>query len=455
MMEKIRIPRIMLAATSSGSGKTMITCGVLQALLNRGVRPASFKCGPDYIDPMFHGKVMGISSKNLDTFFTDDNVTRFLLGKEAANADIAVLEGVMGFYDGLGGTDTKASSYDLARITKTPVVLIIDAKGMSLSVLAEIAGFKDFRPDSNICGVILNRMNPMMMARLKPEIEGKLGVKVLGCLPVANEYAVESRHLGLVTPDEIKDIKDRINGFAEVILENVDLGLLTEIAGSAPEIEYSNPEIPRLSPDEKVRIAVANDSAFCFNYRDNLELMRDMGAELVTFSPIADKELPDGVCGLILYGGYPEVYAKELSENTSMIESIRKAIQGGMPYLAECGGFMYLHKSMEGMDKKFYPMVGVIDGEVRYTGSLKRFGYITLDSEGNEIFGRSGVSCRAHEFHYYDSTDNGETFLAQKPLSNRSWRCCKSDERSVAGFPHFYYYSNPEYIYSFIKKCKT
>ena len=452
-MSSINIPRVMLAATSSGSGKTMITCGVLQALLNRGVRPASFKCGPDYIDPMFHGKVMGISSKNLDTFFTEDNVTRFLLGKEAANADIAVLEGVMGFYDGLGGTDTKASSYDLARVTKTPVVLVIDAKGMSLSVLAEIAGFKDFRPDSNICGVILNRMNPMMLSRLKPEIEEKLGVKVLGCVPVSDQYAVESRHLGLVTPDEIKDIKDRINGFAKVIEENVNLDLLMELAKAAPEIEYSAPEIPKLPEGSKVRIALANDSAFCFNYRDNLELMRDMGAELVPFSPIADKELPEGVNGLILYGGYPEVYAKELSENKTMIESIRKAIKGGMPYLAECGGFMYLHKTMEGMDKKLYPMVGIIDGEVRYTGSLKRFGYITLDSEETQVFSHKGVKCHAHEFHYYDSTDNGETFSAKKPLSNRNWRCCKVDDKSVAGFPHFYYYSNPEYIFSFLKRC--
>ena len=235
----------------------------------------------------------------------------------------------------------------------------------------------------------------------------------------------------------------------------MDLDLLMELAKAAPEIEYSAPEIPRLPAGSKVRIAVANDSAFCFNYRDNLELMRDMGAELVTFSPIKDNKLPEGVNGLILYGGYPEVYARGLSENTSMLDSIREAIKGGMPYLAECGGFMYLHKTMEGMDKVFYPMVGVIEGEVSYTGSLKRFGYITLDSGESEIFGHTGVSCRAHEFHYYDSTCNGDTFLAKKPLSNRSWRCCITDERSVAGFPHFYYYSNPEYIYSFLEKCKT
>ncbi|MBR5337714.1 MAG: cobyrinate a,c-diamide synthase [Lachnospiraceae bacterium] len=452
-MNSVNIPRVMLAACSSGSGKTMITCGVLQALVNRGLRVSGFKTGPDYIDPMFHGKVMGIKSKNLDTFFTNDDVAKYLLGKEAVDSDIAVLEGVMGYYDGLGGTSPRASSYDLAHVTGTPVVLIVNSKGMSLSVIPTIKGFMEFMPGSSIAGVILNRMNPMMLGRLKPEIENTLGIKVLGCVPESSEYAVESRHLGLVTPDEIRDIKNHINGFAEVIEKNLDLDMMINIAKSAKPLEYSEPVIPHLPEGKNLKIAVANDAAFCFHYRDNLELIKDMGAEVVFFSPLKDKALPEGVDGLILYGGYPEVYAANLSGNVSMMDSIREAIKGGLPYLAECGGFMYLHKEMEGMDAKIYPMVGVIDGEVHMTGKLTRFGYVTLDSGDTEVFGNTGVTCRAHEFHYYDSSANGESFTAKKLLSERSWRCCHVTERSVAGFPHFYYYSNPEFIYSFLKRC--
>ena len=450
---RLNIPRFMLAACSSGSGKTMITCGILQALADRVLKLAAFKCGPDYIDPMFHGKVMGIKSKNLDTFFTEDNMTRYLLAKEAADADIAVFEGVMGYYDGLGGTSPRASSYDLAHVTGTPVILVVNTKGMSLSVIPIIKGFMEYMPTSNIAGVILNRMNPQMMDRLKPEIENTLGIRVIGCVPDSAEYAVESRHLGLVTPDEIRDIRHRIGGFAKVIEENLDLGLLIEIANSAKPLEYNEPEIPRLPKGARVRIGVANDEAFCFHYRDNLELIKDMGAEISFFSPLRDKTLPEGINGLILYGGYPEVYAGDLSSNTSMTDSIRSAIDYGMPYLAECGGFMYLHKAMEGMDGKRYPMVGVIDGEAHMTGSLKRFGYVTLDSGKTDVFGKVDVKCRAHEFHYYDSSCNGRAFTATKPMSSRHWECCHVSDRSVAGFPHFYYYSNPDFIYSFLARC--
>lgn len=450
---KVHIPRVMLAATSSGSGKTMVTCGTLQALINKGLNPVSFKCGPDYIDPMFHGRVMGVSSKNLDTFFTEDNVTRYLLGKEAGKAGIAVLEGVMGFYDGLGGVNTKASSYDLARVTDTPVVLIIDAKGMSLSVVAEIEGFKNFMPDSNIAGVILNRMSPMILKRLQPEIENRIGVKVLGCVPVADEFAVESRHLGLITPAEIKDIKERINGFADVIAENIFLDKLIDIAKSAPDLEYEVPDIPKLPEGTKLRIGITHDNAFCFNYRDNVELIEDMGAEVVFFSPLNDRRLPDDLDGMILYGGYPEVYAKDLCDNSSMRNFIKSAINDGMPYLAECGGFMYLHSEMEDMKGVKYPMVGVIEGDAFMTGGLKRFGYINLTSDGKDVFGNKEMFCKGHEFHYFDSSSNGDGLKATKPLSSRSWQCCHVTEDSVAGFPHFYYYSNPDYIYSFLMRC--
>ena len=464
-MSKIKAPRFMLAAPSSGSGKTMITCGILQALARRDLNPSAFKCGPDYIDPMFHGKVMGLKSKNLDLFFSDENQARYLMAKESLGSKISVIEGVMGYYDGMGVADATASSYDLARKTKTPTILILDTKGMSLSIIPMIQGFMNYQSDSNIVGVILNKMNKMLFDRMKPEIEKQLGIKAVGYVPKDDKCAVESRHLGLVTPDEIKDIRERLDRLAVLIEECVDLDLLLEIAGKAPDLEFDEPKLPLLpgyKPREAscestsgkvVRIALADDEAFCFNYRDNLELLESMGAELVRFSPIRDEKLPDNIQGLILYGGYPEVYAEQLEANTSMINDIRSKIEEGLPYLAECGGFMYLHESMEDMNGNKHKMVGVIKGEAYKTNKLGRFGYISLKENKPGILGLDEFRIQAHEFHYFDSTSNGEDIRASKPTGNRGWDCIHATDKSLAGFPHLYYYSNPEIIYNFLRGC--
>ncbi len=447
----MNLPRIMLAAPASGSGKTLITCGILQALKNRGIKPASFKCGPDYIDPMFHGKVLGISSKNLDTYFTDEKMTRYLFGREAKDAEISVLEGVMGYYDGLAGSSTKASAYDVASVTDTPVILVVPARGMSVSVIPLIQGFLNYRNDSRIRGVILNQVSAGMYPRMKEQIEAELPIKVLGYVPAVSEYVIESRHLGLVTPDEITDIQDKILGLSKVLEDTLDIDSLLQIGRDASEFSYEEPKLPTFT-EKKVRMGVAKDEAFCFIYRDNLELLERMGAELCYFSPIHDKELPKDLSALIFYGGYPELYAKKLSDNHGMILEIQSAIHGGMPYLAECGGFMYLHEYMEDMDGNVYPMVGVISGKAYRTNRLTRFGYVELESKKSTILGAQGLSCRGHEFHYFDSSNNGGDFMAKKPLSNRSWDCIHGDERSIAGFPHLYYYSNPEMIARFINR---
>lgn len=449
----MRAPRILLAAPASGSGKTLITCGILQALLNRNLRVAAFKCGPDYIDPMFHGRVLGIPSKNLDTFFTGDEVTRYLFGKEAEHADISVMEGVMGFYDGVAGISTQASAYDLARVTQTPVILVVDTKGMSLSVTAMIKGFLEYREDSRICGVILNRMTAGLYLRVKEQIETELPVKVLGYVPQAEEYVIESRHLGLVTPDEIEGLKEKLCGLAGVLEQTLDMEGMLQIAHQAEEISWQKPQLPRLS-GKTVTIGIARDEAFCFYYRDNLELMEEMGAKLLFFSPLKEKHLPEGLDGLIFYGGYPELYAGRLSENESMRTEIRETVVGGMPYLAECGGFMYLHDTMEDMEGKAYPMVGILPGEAYRTGHLNRFGYVTLTANRSQILGEAGTSIRGHEFHYFDSTDNGEAFHARKPLAKREWDCIHADRQGAAGFPHLYYYSNPEMIFQFLTACE-
>lgn len=455
-------PRILIGAASSGSGKTMITCGILQALVNRGLKVASFKCGPDYIDPMFHAKVIGTRSKNLDTFFAGENDTRYLFAKEAEGMDISVMEGVMGYYDGVGGTTFQAGAYDLARVTQTPAILIVNTKGMSISVAAMIKGFAEFVPDSGIRGVILNQMSPMLYPRIKEQVEQYTGVKVLGYVPVIKDFVIESRHLGLVLPDEVEELNQKLNGLAKVLEDTLDMEGILELANSAPDPVYVKPELPPVFSEtvenaesglRKPRIGVAMDEAFCFYYKDNLELLSELGAELVEFSPIHDSKLPEGINGLLLGGGYPELFAKELSENTGMLASVKAAVEGGMPCLAECGGFMYLHKRMEDMHNTMYDMVGVVDGEVNRTPRLKRFGYITITANEDTICGPAGTSFQAHEFHYFESTACGTGYHAQKPASSRGWECIQTAGNLMAGFPHLYYYSNPEAIAEFLKRC--
>ncbi len=450
----MKIPRILLAAGSSGSGKTLITCGLLEALVERGLKTASFKCGPDYIDPMFHSRVIGTKSRNLDTFFTGSEVTKYLLTRNARDCEIAVMEGVMGFYDGVAGTTTTASAYDLAKVTDTPVILIVNSRGMSVSLAAYVKGFLEYKKDSHIKGVIFNQMSPMLYPRMKKLLEEELGVAVLGYVPKVEDCVIESRHLGLVLPDEIPELKDRLHKLAGVLEETLDIDRILKLAGEAPDLLDAKPEsVTDFRLSEPVRIGVAEDEAFCFFYADNFRLLGEMGAEIVPFSPMEDKQLPDGLDGLLLYGGYPELNGKKLEQNTTMKDMIREKLKAGMPCMAECGGFMYLHEEMEGMDGNFYQMAGVIPGKAYRTPKLSRFGYVTLTQKkpalGMEDFGE----IPAHEFHYFDSENCGGDFHAAKPESKRGWDCIHGTDTMLAGFPHLYYYGNPEVPKAFLKKC--
>ncbi|MGN8738646.1 cobyrinate a,c-diamide synthase [Bilifractor sp. HCP3S3_D3] len=451
--KKISISRIMIAAPSSGSGKTLITCGLLNLLKKKGLKPASFKCGPDFIDPMFHTKVLGTRSRNLDTFFTDPDTTRGLLARNAKDADLAVLEGVMGYFDGMGIDSSRAGASDLASVTDTPVLLIVPAKGVSRSVLPLIRGFLDFQEKPCIRGLILNRVSAGLYPRMKEMIEREAGVPVVGYVPVVKDCALESRHLGLLMPDEIASFQDRLDRLADVLDGTLDLEQILKIAGSAPALTVREGNAEKYSAVNwgKVRIGLAKDEAFCFFYADNLDLLREMGAELVPFSPIHDACLPDNLDGLMLHGGYPELYGKELGENASMRESVRRAVTGGLPTLAECGGFLYLHRQLTDLEGNAWPMAGVFPESAYYTGRLTRFGYVTLT--GGTMFGRDVGEIRSHEFHYYESEDPGSTFLARKPVGNRSWRCVRSTDTLYAGFPHLYFYANPGTAEAFIERC--
>ena len=457
----MKINRFMIAAPKSGSGKTMITCALLQLLKDSGKNVSSYKCGPDYIDPMFHQKVLGVPSKNLDTFFTDEKTTVQLFLDKRADGDFAVLEGVMGLYDGLGGIYEQGSSYHLAKVTQTPIILVVDAKGMGKSVLALIAGFLQYDTQHLIKGVLLNRMSKGYYDIIKPLIEKELSVKVVGYFPEQKDIRLESRHLGLVMPDELADIKEQLDELAGRLKKTIDLDMLLDIAAEAEEItKTTNTEQMQIqNQNNTVNIAVAMDEAFCFYYEDNLRLLEKCGAKLQYFSPLHDTKLPDNCDALLLGGGYPELYAKELSENLSMRNSIKTAFKTGLPTVAECGGFMYLHTYIhniceEDADAQNYVfgMTGALDSECHFKGKLVRFGYIELE-EKHSNFLSPNEKIKAHEFHYYDSTDNGADCIATKPATGRRYDCVISHDNYWLGFPHLYYPSNPHFAESLVRKA--
>lgn len=444
-----KISRVMFAGTNSGCGKTTVTCGILQALSEKGLKISSFKCGPDYIDPMFHSKVIGTKAYNLDSYFTDEDRLRELLYDNSAHTDISIMEGVMGYYDGIGLTH-EGSAYSISAITNTPVILIIDAKGMSTSIGAIMEGFLHFREQSNIKGVIFNRLPPSLYERVKKLTED-IGIKSYGYLPVKKELTIESRHLGLVTADELSDIKDKLKMLGTAISETIDIEGIIELSESAKEVKI--PASRTLSKKPSVRIGVARDNAFCFYYRENLNLLRLLGAELIYFSPLESKELPQGLNGLYLGGGYPELYGKELSVNKELLSQIRTSILAGMPTIAECGGFMYLHEELEDKNGQVHKMAGIIPGKSFRTERLKYFGYIKMKAREDCLLAKKGEIIKAHEFHYWDSDNKGTAFHIEKAAGDKEWEGIHVSNSLYAGYPHIYFYSNPLIAERFINKC--
>ncbi len=446
---KSKVPRLMISATGSNSGKTTVTSAILKAIALKCKRPAAFKAGPDYIDPMFHSSIIKVPSRNLDIFMMGENNCRYVLCKNSRNADISVIEGVMGYYDGIG-QGTSCSSYELAAALDCPVVLVINPVSMAVSVAAIIEGFKNFREKSNIRGVILNGVSDGMYEYYKKIIQVNTGIMVYGYMPTLENCRLESRHLGLVTAEEVGSLEAIIEELGHQAVKSVDLEGLYELAKSACLIEYDEPSVPFIG---KTKIAVAWDKAFCFYYQDNLELLEEMGAEIVKFSPLNDKKLPEGTGGLYIGGGYPELYMEVLSENKLMLNHIKEKVSAGLPTFAECGGFMYLLDSFTGREGKVYSLSGAIEGSSYMTESLKRFGYITLTSQVDNLMCKAGETINGHEFHYSDSTNNGQSFLASKPESDRSWNAVTADSTKFAGYPHTNFMGNISFAENFMKKA--
>ena len=402
--------QLVLAAPRSGSGKTTAACALLAALTARGLTPCAFKSGPDYIDPMFHRAVLGVESHNLDLFFSAPQIARALYARHAAGHGAAVVEGAMGYYDGLGGVTDTASAWQLADTLDLPALLVVRPKGASLTLAAELRGLTAFRTPHHIAGIILNDCKENMCTLLKPMLKKETGLPVVGCLPPLPEAAIESRHLGLKTAAEIDDLQRKIQLLSDAAQQTIDWPLLhTLFDRPAPAA------VPCTVPPPRVRLAVARDAAFCFTYAETLEALRENGAELCFFSPLADTALPDNIGGLYL---------------------------PGLPTVAECGGFLCLGRTLQDADGTPHPMAGVLPGQGFKVGRLVRFGYARLTARADSMLFRAGETLPVHEFHHWDSTENGDAFTAAK-ANGRQWACGFANARLYAGFPHLYWAGTP------------
>lgn len=442
------MPRVILAAAGSGSGKTTITCGLLQALLNAKKSVHAYKCGPDYIDPMFHSKVIGVPSENLDTYFSDKEDLLEILSY-GEDMDLTLIEGAMGIYDGLSIDNNNGSAYDLACQTNTPIVLIMDVAKMGQTMISLIKGILGDDKEHLIKGLILNRISPSYYRTMKPLIEEKTGITVVGFVEKQKDFQLESRHLGLKLPEEVEDMKAQVMALGKSVEATIDLESLLEIGKLAQRIQQKPKaeKLQNVDSRDGLTLGVAKDEAFCFLYPANIRILESLGVEICYFSPLRDEGLPEKVDGLLLPGGYPELWLKELENNTSMRESIRSAIKAGMPCLAECGGFMYLHENIEDQNGKAYEMVGIIPGKCFNTGKLCRFGYVEVEGFGMRIKG--------HEFHYFDSTANLKDAIARKPNKDLKWEFGYANKGSLWGFPHLYYGSNKEFVENFVESMNS
>lgn len=434
-----------LAGTNSGCGKTTISMGLMALLSSKGMKVAPFKTGPDFIDPAFHAKVTGCPSYNLDSFLMGKTVIRYLFRKHSKQSDIAIIEGVMGLFDGMGH-EGEGSTARLARILGLPVILTVSCKSLYQSVAAIVSGYARYDQQVKVAGVILNHVpNQEHFSFLKEYIETNTGIPCLGYLPTNRELALESRHLGLVQANETEGLEKKISLLAEKLAETIDVARLLEIA-SIMRLPATGEDavLPYTAELSCLRMGVAYDKAFQFYYRDNLELLAENGAQLCYFSPMADKRLPDGVNALYIGGGYPEIFAGELSGNTSMLRDIRRAAGAGMPIFAECGGLMYLTSGIHTLEGKFFRMAGVFHCETRLTLRLQRFGYCHVTWQS--------IATAAHEFHH-SCLDNmpGEpdfsfAFNISKPGKDQKWQCGLMHNNVLAGYPHFHFYSNPGFF---------
>jgi cobyrinic acid a,c-diamide synthase len=393
------LPRLVIAAPHSHAGKTTVTLALLAALARRGLRVVPFKVGPDYIDPQLHRRAAGRLSYNLDTYLVPAERVRETFWRVAHNADVAIVEGVMGLFDGSTPTSRVGSTAEVAVLLQAPIVLVIDAGGMAASVGALVRGFRTYDPEVRVTGVILNQLGGEGHYHyLIPALEQE-GVELLGYLPKDAELVIPERHLGLLPASE----EDRVTPLLERLIalteRHVDLQRVMQLAQSAPALPPVAPE-SRQTPSPRVRVAWAQDEAFHFTYQENLDLLSAAGADIVPFRPLHDRTLPDNIDAIWIGGGFPELFAAQLAANTAMLTALRTYGEQGLPIYAECGGCMYLCEWLQDQQGQRYPQVGLIPGGTRMTDRLQQFGYAEATFLQDSLLGPAGTTVRGHRFHY-------------------------------------------------------
>lgn len=431
---------IIIASNSSGGGKTTFTLGLMKALMNRKLDVQGYKVGPDYIDPAFHREVTGKYSRNLDVHLMDEDGVKYSYLK--GNGDVGVIEGVMGLYDGVG-ISTKASTYDISRILgDMPIILVISPKGQSATLCAVIQGLRDFR-NANIAGVVLNCVSEKYYKLLKYSIEENCNIKVLGYIPKNEEIVLSSRHLGLVQSMEVLELDKKLELCGNMIEEFVDVNAILSLMQEYKETESSIIDSFKIKAiNKKLKIGIAMDKAFSFYYRDNIELLEEIG-EVIYFSPMNDKLIPEGLDFLYIGGGYPEVFKEQLEANKSMRESIKKALDNGLKCYAECGGLMYLTQEIDGAK-----MVGFFDGTSEMTKRLVRFGYCNVNID-EKYYGYE-ININGHEFHKSDVQLNEKTIyeVTKKQYDGETlkWNCGYIKNNTLAAYAHVNFLGNIDFL---------
>lgn len=415
------IPRIVIAGTNSGCGKTSVSIGLMSALASKGYKVQGFKAGPDYIDPSHHTYVTGLPSRNLDSWMISIDRILELFLNSAKDADISIVEGVMGMFDGYGATDEHGSTAHTAKLLNAPVILVINAKSMARSSAAMVHGYKTFDSNVKIVGVIANRIaSENHFDYVKTSIEKYTNIPVLGYLKNDPDINIEERHLGLIPSSEGKTAEDIYHKLTENVLENIDIELMLELANDAGDLPNYEQSIFVDKPQKTdIKIGVAKDKAFNFYYEDNLDILRHYGAEIRFFSPLTDNELPEGLDFIYIGGGFPEVFAEQLADNVSMKKSIKAFADASMPIYAECGGLMYLCQSIQTFDDKIYPMVGVLPAKSKMMSKRMSLGYITITALRDNLLSKKGEVYRGHEFHWSDIEVFGDMEYAYETVKRQ------------------------------------
>lgn len=444
--------RFVIAGTGSGVGKTTLSIGLMKALMNKGLSVQGFKCGPDYIDPSYHTAVTKRTSRNIDSWMLSPEIVETIVSRASKQADVAIIEGVMGFYDGKSPLSDEGSTAEISRITASPVILVVNAASMARSVAAVVRGFQTLSQDANIVGVIVNQLGSKNHFEIaKTAIEQECKVPVVGYLQKGVVPSLPSRHLGLVPAIERGELDSYFEELAQAIEATVDLDLLLSLA-DAPLLNETSTIFER-QQKEKIHIAVARDEAFNFYYPENLELLEAHGADLHFFSPLRNERVPEVAQGLYIGGGFPEEFAKQLSENEITRDSIRETVAAGVPTLAECGGFMYCTEAIERRDGEQFNMLGIIPGKVVMQDKLAALGYREITGVDGNFLINSCQKAKGHEFHY--STYQGET-VSPAYFSKGRFRAQQEgylDKNLVAGYTHFHFASNPQLVENWLNAC--